>query len=127
VKMYPLGDFLIAIKNAYLAEKSQVVVPWSKQKEAVAKLLKKAKFLKEVKVKKEGKKQFLAVELSPEKGRVEVKLFSKPGRRYYVSVREIPFPQGKGAVVIVSTPQGVMLGKEARKKKIGGELIAHIW
>lgn len=129
--MYPLGDFLIRIKNACLADKKSVVAPWSKQKEAMARFLVKKGFLSWAKVKKVPGKSFSSLEvgLVSRQGlsHLEVELFSKPGRRFYTKVKDIPYPRDKGALIIISTPKGVMSGWEARKKNLGGEIVAHLY
>ena len=129
--MYPLGDFLIRIKNAYLVDKKSVTAPWSKQKEAMAKFLVKKGFLSWVKVKKVSGKSFFSLEagLISRQGlpNLEIELFSKPGRRFYTKVKDIPYPRDERALVIISTPKGVMSGWEARKKNLGGEVVAHLY
>lgn len=131
---YPLGDFLIRIKNGYLVKKEKVTAPWSKIKEAVAALLKKNLFIADYQVKEEkksgGKKIVVKLRYSSqgEPALREVSLFSKPGRRIYVNYRRIPYPKGgEGGMVIISTPAGIMRGKEARQKKLGGEVIGEVW
>lgn len=121
---YPIGDFLIKIKNAALAGRSEVVMPYSKLVFKVAELLKKEKFLRDIK-KNEGD---LVVDLSYMKKQpvlVEMKLVSKPGRRVYKKVDELKKLKGL-LFYIISTPEGVMTSKEAIKKNLGGEVIAEI-
>jgi len=128
---YPLGDFLIQLKNAHSAGKEAVVVPWSRNKEIVAKLLVKHGFLKKVEVKKQRGKSYplLSVTLPP-KAKLplwQVKLYSKPGRRFYAKTSQLPYPQRRGGLVIVSTPAGMMSAFKARQKGLGGEVIASLW
>lgn len=128
---YPIGDFLIRLKNAYLAKKEEVVVPYSKMNERLAKILAKHSFIGGYRVKEEDKKKkTLVVSLVYSRGKpalTEVKLISKPGRRIYASVRDMPFPPTRLGIVLVSTPKGVLTAKEAVKKKVGGEVIGYVW
>lgn len=127
----PLGDFLIRLKNAGYAGKAQVSVPYSALKHAVAEKLRARGFLKSVE--KRGKKvrKSLEIELitnasgSPRIRQVE--RISRPGRRMYAGVRDIrPYRSGVGAIVL-STPKGILTGEEARKERVGGELLFRIW
>ncbi len=129
---YPLGNFLIQIKNAHLAGKSQVTTPYSRIKEEIAKILVDGGFLATVEKKKIKDKKFFNLEVSlgeEEKKKTfwEVKLYSKPGCRYYAKTNEIPYPPTSQGLVIISTPKGLMRGFEARKKNTGGEVIAVVW
>jgi len=128
---YPLGNFLIQIKNAHLADKDQVVVPFSKIKQEVAKVLVDGGFLRTVEEKKIKGKKFSSLEVGlidkEKKPFWEIKLYSKPGRRYYAKSGEIPYSPTPSGLVVISTPNGVMRGSVARKKNLGGEVIAVIW
>jgi len=127
---YLAGDFLIRLKNASMARKRQVTVPMSAFNLAIARLLRKMGILALVKLPKNKLKPF-TVEVNYYQGvnskpvLADVKLFSKPGRRYYASASELPFSQGKG-LVVVSTPKGIMTASQARKINVGGEVIAVI-
>ncbi len=124
---YLVGDFLIRLKNAARAGRREVVVPRSGLNLAVAKLLAQRGVLAKVVAPKSNYKTF-QVDLNFVNQRPvlrDVQLFSKPGRRYYSGANELPFPTGKG-MVIVSTSQGVMTAAEAKKLKIGGEVIAAV-
>ena len=121
---YPIGDFLIKLKNAALAGRSEVVMPYSKLVFKVAELLKKEKYLRDIK-KNEGD---LVVDLAYMKKQpvlVEMKLVSKPGRRVYKKVDQLKMLKGL-SFYIISTPEGVMTSKEAIKKNLGGEVISEI-
>ena len=127
----PIADFLIRIKNAYLVKKKLVEMPWSKMKEKMAEMLVKEGFLKSAKVKGE-KSQFkiLELELKYEGKKAvlnEVKRISKPGVRIYEKVNKIPKVRQGVGITIISTPQGLMTDKEARKNHQGGEIICQIW
>ena len=129
---YPVGDFLIRIKNAYLAKKESVTAPYSKMNEKVAKILKAHSFIADFKTRedKERKHKFLEITLSY-RGKVpalsDIKIISKPGRRIYSNVKNMPYPPARSGIVLVSTPKGVMTAKEAVKKEVGGEVIGYVW
>lgn len=125
----PIADFLIRIKNGYLAGKKQVVVPYSKIKEKIAQILVKEGYLKKLKIKNE-KFKILELELKY-KGKKpvleEVKRISKPGLRIYAKAKKIPAVRFRFGITIVSTPSGLMSDREARKKNLGGEVICQVW
>lgn len=127
----PIADMLTRIRNAYKAQKIEVILPHSKPKEAVAKVLKQYKFVGEVKVAKEGQKKFLAINLvydADEKPSVEhIKRISKPGRRVYIGAKDIRSPLGGYGITIMSTSKGVMSNLEAKKQNLGGEMICEVW
>ena len=122
----PIGDFLIRIKNGYLARKKKVTAPFSKIKEKLAKILVDSGYLAELK----KDKNKLIVRLRYPEGKPaleEVRRISKPGCRIYKKRKEIkPVRSGFG-MAIISTPKGLMTDKEARKKNLGGEVICEIW
>jgi small subunit ribosomal protein S8 len=129
---YPVGDLLIRIKNAYLAGKQDLAVPYSKMSEAVVKVLKDYSLISGFKVQKEKTKnqKVLVISLSYPRGKPalnEIKIISKPGRRVYASVKKMPFPPAKSGLVLVSTSKGVLTAKEATKSHLGGEVICYIW
>lgn len=115
------------MKNAYMVNKEQIEVPWSKLKESLIKLLVKEGYLAAASVKKIDKiKKKIVVDLKYENGSPavrEAKRLSKPGRRLYTAADKIPWSTG---VVIISTPEGLMTGKKARKKNLGGEVICQV-
>ncbi len=122
---YPVGDFFIRIKNAALARNREFVVDNTKLIKEVAKVLKKAGFLQEV---KEDKKR-LTVHVAYQRKEpvvLDIKLVSRPGLRIYSSVDELEKKKGP-SIYILSTPEGVMTSKEAIKKRIGGEVMAELW
>jgi len=121
---YPVGDFLIRIKNANLAGKKTVIVPQNKFVISVAKSLVKEGYLRDIKVSHDS----LSVNLSYQKKEpviTDIKLVSKPGLRVYAKYEELEKIK-KPTVLIVSTPAGVMSSREALKKKLGGEIIVEI-
>lgn len=126
----PVSDMLTRIRNAIAVGKSEVSLPHSKIKQSVAELLKKSGFLSEVKVDGKGiyKKVVIQINSEAENARItEISRLSRPGRRLYAKAKDIPVVmQGRG-LVIVSTSKGIMTGDEAKKAKIGGELICKVY
>jgi small subunit ribosomal protein S8 len=125
----PISDMLTRIRNATTAMLPMVVMPHSKMKEQIALILKKEGYIAELEV--EGavaKKLKLKLKYQGRKGVIEgLRRISKPGMRCYVGEDKIPRVRGGLGVSILSTPQGVMSGVEARKNKIGGEVLCYIW
>jgi len=122
---YPVGDFLIRVKNAMRAGRRELVVGNTKLTKAVAEAMRRAGWLEKV----EAKKKDLVVRLAYHKKEPllhDLRLVSKPGLRIYAGVDELA-ARRKASEVILSTPKGVMVGKEALKKGVGGEVIAEIW
>ena len=128
----PLGDMLTRIRNGQHAQKTDIRCPWSKHKEAVCAVLREEGFIKDFNVDSsdEKKKQLVIALRYVEDGEGvirEMRRVSKPGRRVYSGVGEMPrFYNGLG-VTIVSTPQGVMSDHKARDAKVGGELLCQVF
>lgn len=126
----PIADMLTRIRNAINVSKSEVSLPHSKIKEAVARSLQANGFLESVAVTdlSVGKQLHIVINSADENARItEIKRLSKPGRRHYTSATEIPtIKRGRG-IVIVSTSKGLMTGKEAKAAGLGGELIASVY
>jgi small subunit ribosomal protein S8 len=123
-----ISDLLTRIRNANTARRKTIVMPYSKLKQQVADILKSNGFLAGVKVTEAG--GFKALELTlpddPETITSLVRV-SKPGRRVYAKAQEIPLVLGGRGIVIISTSNGVMTGRDARKVGLGGELICKVW
>ena len=122
---YPIGDFLIRIKNAALARNHDVVIDSTNLIKEVAKVLKKEGLLQEMKEDK-GKLIVRLAYRRKEPVMLDIKLISKPGLRVYASADDLEKKKGP-STYILSTPQGVMTSKEAVKKRVGGEVIAELW
>jgi len=126
----PIADMLTRVRNAVAVGKSEVTMPHSGIKEAVARLLKDNNFINDVQVNSADNVKLLTIIISnPEQNAriTEIVRLSTPGRRHYASVKEIPvIKQGRG-VVIVSTSKGVMTGAQAKSSNIGGELICKVY
>ncbi|MEI7719799.1 MAG: 30S ribosomal protein S8 [bacterium] len=125
----PISDFIIRLQNASRTNKESVSLPFSKMKLAIAEVLKREGYLSDV----EGKSKTgntLSVGLKYKNGKpviTGVKRISKPSRRMYMGVKELrPVKRGYGLLVL-STPAGVVTGKQAREQKVGGEALFEIW
>lgn len=128
----PIADFLIQIKNGYLAEKQTVTLPHSMIKEQLAQLLVREGYLASAKVIDHPDSSFKDVTMNllyenKTPSMEAVVRMSKPGRRWYVDARSIPVVLNGLGIVILSTSQGIMTGKEAKKRGVGGEVICKIW
>jgi len=126
----PIGDLLAQVKNASMARSTVIEVPHSRLKMALSKILSSEGYVGSVeKVGKEPKamiKIFLKY-VNNEPVITGLKRVSKPGLRWYVNKTKIPTVVGGTGVAILSTPQGLMTGLNAKKKGIGGELLCTIW
>ncbi|OGM24194.1 30S ribosomal protein S8 [Candidatus Woesebacteria bacterium RIFCSPHIGHO2_01_FULL_39_28] len=122
---YPIGDFLIRIKNTALAGKREVNIPATNLIREVARLLEKEGFLENVSYQKS---KLMANVTYKNKMPVllGLRLVSKPGLRIYTSCSELKKRKGS-ETLLISTPKGVMTQKEAIKKTLGGEIIAEVW
>lgn len=126
----PIGDMLAQIKNAGLARKKELEVPFSKVKLAVAKTLVAEGYLDSAeKTGKEPKQQLhLKLAYTGEVPAItDMKRKSKPGLRVYVNRETIPSVVGGLGIAILSTPKGIMTGRQAKKLGIGGELLCEVW
>ncbi len=127
----PIADFLTIIRNGLMAKHRFVEVHWSKIKEALTQILKEEGLIEGFLLKKEGTIGTLRIYLKYAKGRNPViqglKRVSRPGMRKYVTCEEIPDFFGGLGVSILSTSQGIMVGKKARECHIGGELVCFVW
>ncbi|NCU33890.1 30S ribosomal protein S8 [Candidatus Saccharibacteria bacterium] len=126
----PVADLLTRIRNAAMVGKNEIRVPSSKLKKAVAKELVRANYLESVETESAKPRDILVVKINKdgENARFnELTRMSKPGRRMYVGVEEIPRIKSGRGMVIISTSKGVMNGFEARKQRLGGELLLKVW
>jgi small subunit ribosomal protein S8 len=127
----PIADMLTRIRNANVAYHEQVDIPASKSKEQIARVLKKEGFVRDFQVLNTGVQGVLRVfmKYGPNKEKIllGVKRISKPGLRVYVGKEEIPRIFGGLGVVIMSTPKGIMTGKQAKMTGVGGEVICYVW
>lgn len=126
-----IATMLTSIRNASAVKHESVLVPYSKVNFGILQILNKENWLGDIEIKKRGEKQWIAVILRyNEDGSRPINAIhrvSKPGKRIYRKWKEIlPVRQGQGTVIL-STPSGIITGKEARKQKTGGEVLCHVW
>jgi small subunit ribosomal protein S8 len=127
----PLADMFTRIRNAATARHEDVKVPSSKVKRAVAEVLKNEGFIRGISEMEDGPRRYLRLDLTYSDDRRAVlsgiRRVSRPGLRVYVSKSEIPRVFGGLGIAIMSTSQGVMSGREAWRRKVGGELLCYVW
>ncbi|HEV2423399.1 MAG TPA: 30S ribosomal protein S8 [Terriglobia bacterium] len=127
----PVADMLTRVRNGIRARHGRVEMPSSKLKVEIARILKDEGYIGNYKVAEEGKKKILRINLRYDTEGLSVisalERVSKPGRRVYVGKTEVPKVLGGLGVAILTTPQGVMTGKAARRAGVGGELICNVW
>jgi len=115
------------IRNAQSAGHETVEVSLSKIKFEIAKILKREKYIDDYKKSGKGNNKVLEISLKHPAAIQEIKMISKPGQRIYAKALEIKQVKNSYGVSIVSTPKGLMTGKEARKARLGGEILFEIW
>ena len=127
----PVADFLARIRNAIHAKHQKVDVPASKLKVEIARILKEEGYIANYKATEEGGHKLVRVYLKygPDEDATISKLarVSRPGCRVYVGRNEIPRVLGGMGINILTTPKGVMTGRQARKEGVGGEVLCEIW
>lgn len=124
--MDKVGDLLIRIKNGYMASRKEVVAPHTKLNNAICALLKQEGYVEKCEV--EGKEIKITLKYENRKPALtDVKRISKPGRRIYTNAKAVPFVLDGLGIAIISTPQGIMADKKARKERVGGEVMAYVW
>jgi small subunit ribosomal protein S8 len=127
----PIADMLTRIRNATMARHDSVLVPSSKIKLAVAKILRDEGFIKEYEVVKGKQQRVIKIYLKYTDKKESIieglQRVSKPGLRIYVSKSEIPRVYGGLGIAILSTPKGIISGKKAWQEGVGGELICFVW
>ena len=126
----PITDMLNQIRNAEAVAKTEDLLPYSKIKNEIASLLLREGFISDVKKATKGRIKALKITLKYNNevpAIAGMKRVSKPGQRIYESVHEIRRVHGGFGMSIVSTSKGLMTNKEARKQKLGGEIICQVW
>lgn len=126
----PVADFITRIRNAIMVGKTEIRVPTSKLKVAVAEGLKKANYIDTVEIEKATPRDILHVVINKEgqPARInEITKISKPGRRVYTGVEDIPTVKSGRGIVLISTSKGVMTGAEAKKNRLGGEILIRVY
>ena len=126
----PIGDMIARIKNAQSRNHKKVDLPSSNFKVKIAEILKNEGFVKDFKVNSENKKNLLSLELKYHSGNPVINTFervSKPGRRIFSSADGLPKINNGLGIAIISTPKGVMTDIDARKQRVGGEIICKVF
>jgi small subunit ribosomal protein S8 len=126
----PIADFLTRLRNASSARKSEFTAPYSKMKSEIARILKAEGYISDFELDSTGKHPQLKVKTkftNKTPAFVGIKRVSRPGLRRYVGSQEIPRVLGGMGIAVLSTSKGILSGHEARKQKLGGELLAYIW
>lgn len=127
----PISDLLTRIRNGLIARKSYVLVPSSKLKVAITQVLLEEGFIQGYEVTKDRPQPNIRVWLKYDKERQPIltglKRISKPGRRVYRGKQDLPWVLSGLGIAVVSTPKGVMTGREARRLGIGGEVLCYVW
>jgi len=127
----PIADMLTRIRNALVARHDYTEVPASRLKIAVADVLKKEGYIAGYEVKEMGPRKVIRIALAYGPARepmiAGLQRVSKPGLRVFAARREIPRVYGGLGIAIMSTPEGVMTGKEARRRGVGGEVLCYVW
>jgi small subunit ribosomal protein S8 len=122
---------LTRVRNASRARHTEVLVPASRTKREIARILKEEGFIADVREERAGPSQLLRLELKYVDGKVPVvsglKRISKPGLRVYAQKTDIPRVLGGLGIVIVSTSKGIMTGAQAKQAALGGEILAYVW
>lgn len=127
----PIADFLIQLKNGYLGGKETVRLPYGQLKYNIAQVLRKEGYIGRVEVGKgEGIQKTLTIELlyrAKKPKMKDVKRISKPGKRVYAKKNTLPKILGGKGMALISTPDGLLTDRQARQKRVGGEVLCAIW
>ncbi|RYZ71721.1 MAG: 30S ribosomal protein S8 [Proteobacteria bacterium] len=126
----PIADFLTRLRNASRAGKSELLAPYSKVKIEIARILKQEGYITNYELDTTGKFPQIKVVtkiVNRTPAITGLKRVSRPGLRKYVGVDEIPRVLGGMGIAILSTPRGLVTGREAKKQNVGGELLAMVW
>jgi len=126
----PIADFLTRVRNGVRAQQPEVLVPYSKIKAEIARVLKEEGYISDYSVETSGahpRIKLINKLVDRSSAIAGLRRVSRPGLRRYVGADEIPRVLGGMGVAILSTSRGVVSGREARKQKLGGELLAYVW
>jgi len=125
----PIADMLTRIRNAVAINKPEVILPYSKIKHEIAKILKSEGYVSDIeKVEDNFNSLKLVLKYNNKESVIShIKRVSKPGRRVYIGRQEIPYILNDLGIAILSTSQGVMSNRQARRARVGGEIICEIW
>ncbi|MFW0862507.1 MAG: 30S ribosomal protein S8 [Candidatus Komeilibacteria bacterium] len=126
----PIADMLARLRNAQAVKKDEVLIPWSKLKYGILKVFVKENYIKDVRVEEQNGFKVLIATLGYVQGQPafkHIRRMSKPSRRIYVKGNSIPYILNGLGMAVISTSKGLKTDNEARRAKIGGELICEIW
>lgn len=126
----PIADFLTRLRNAAAARKTEVTAPYSKIKAEIARILKQEGYISDFEIADGGRFPEIRITtklVNRSSAITGLKRVSRPGLRKYVGATEIPRVLGGMGISILSTPGGVISGREAKKQNVGGELLAFVW
>lgn len=127
----PIADMLTRVRNAVQAHHTAVQMPFSKIKLAIAKIMEQEGYISGFDIKEQGHRKDLVLHLKYDDQKRPVvqglRRVSRPGLRVYAGMHDIPRVRGGMGMVVISTNRGIMTGGEARRRHLGGELIAEIW
>jgi len=127
----PIADMLTRIRNAIMVRHDSVLIPASKMKLAISRILKEEGYVGDYEVVRGKPQRLIKIHLKYDNKNQPVltglERISKPGLRVYVQKKEIPRVYGGLGIAILSTPQGVMTGQKAWRQAVGGELLCYIW
>jgi small subunit ribosomal protein S8 len=130
----PIADMLTRIRNALMIKRAEVAIPYSRMKEEIARILKEEGYIESYKVREDRPFNWIDVQLRYVGSRRErrsvitgLKRISKPGRRIYTGHHDIPWVLSGMGIAILTTPKGVMTGQQARRERVGGEVLAYVW
>ena len=126
----PIADFLARVRNGARAQRPEVLIPYSKIKAEIARILKEEGYISDYSVDTSSEHPKIKVTnklVDRSSAIAGLRRVSRPGLRRYVGADEIPRVLGGMGLAILSTSRGILSGREARKQKIGGELLAYVW
>jgi small subunit ribosomal protein S8 len=126
----PIADFLARVRNGVLAQKPEVLIPYSKIKAEIARIFKEEGYISDYSVDTSGAHPRIKVVnklVDRSTAIAGLRRVSRPGLRRYVGADEIPRVLGGMGLAILSTSRGILSGREAKKQKVGGELLAYVW
>jgi len=126
----PIADMLTRLRNGIMARHNQVEMPGSRLKQAIAQVLKQEGYIRDFQVVEQKPQNLLRIELKYQGNRNAIdgiQRVSKPSRRVYVGYDDIPKVLSGLGINILSTPRGVMSDREARRRKVGGEILCSVW
>lgn len=130
----PIADMLTRIRNALMIQKQKVLIPWSGMKEDIARVLKEEGYIEDYMVGDEQPARMIAITLKyygPRRTRrpviTNLTRISSPGRRVYRGRKDLPRVLSGMGIAIITTPKGVMTAQQARRERVGGEVLCYVW